>query len=190
MNKLLLVILLHQILFQLMFVAKNLILKKKIGKAIRGKNKEATYSIIFFIIFISLSIVFTFVNIPLLKFKIINSNFVFIVSNLLLVTNLLISAAALVHLKDSWRVGVLEDEKTDLVTDGIYRISRNPYFLSYIIMFFAYAILLQNILLFGLLFIGIIFIHNMIKKEEEFLVKQHGDNYKDYMKKTARYLLF
>ena len=31
-------------------------------------------------------------------------------------------------MKDSWRAGVSETDKTELVTDGIYQISRNPAF--------------------------------------------------------------
>ncbi len=41
------VILLHQIIFQGMFIVKNINLSRKIGKQIRGKNQEATISIIF-----------------------------------------------------------------------------------------------------------------------------------------------
>ncbi|MDM8541375.1 hypothetical protein QUF90_09820 [Desulfococcaceae bacterium HSG9] len=45
MPKTWLVILLHQLIFQGMFVMKNIILHRKIGKQIRGKNIEATVSI-------------------------------------------------------------------------------------------------------------------------------------------------
>jgi hypothetical protein len=51
-----LLILIHQLLFQGMFVAKNFFLKHKLGKPIRGFNLEANLSISFFIFFIGLSI--------------------------------------------------------------------------------------------------------------------------------------
>ncbi|MBQ5696728.1 MAG: isoprenylcysteine carboxyl methyltransferase, partial [Clostridium sp.] len=34
-------------------------------------------------------------------------------------------------MKDSWRAGVSETDKTELVTNGIYQISRNPAFLGF-----------------------------------------------------------
>ena len=46
------IILLHQFMFQGMFVIKNMILYRKIRKQIRGKNREATLSIAFFAFFI------------------------------------------------------------------------------------------------------------------------------------------
>jgi len=50
------VIILHQLVFQGMFVIKNIILYRKIGKQIRGKNIEATTSIAFFIFFIAVAL--------------------------------------------------------------------------------------------------------------------------------------
>ncbi len=51
MPKTTLVILLHQLVFQGMFLMKNIILHRKTGKQIRGKNKEAINSIVFFVLF-------------------------------------------------------------------------------------------------------------------------------------------
>ena len=34
-------------------------------------------------------------------------------------------------MKDSWRAGVSKTDQTELVTDGIYQISRNPAFLGF-----------------------------------------------------------
>lgn len=39
--------------------------------------------------------------------------------------------AAVLTMRDSWRAGVSTEEKTDLVTSGIYSISRNPAFLGF-----------------------------------------------------------
>ena len=38
---------------------------------------------------------------------------------------------AVLTMRDSWRAGVSESEKTELITDGIYQISRNPAFLGF-----------------------------------------------------------
>jgi hypothetical protein len=51
-----LLILIHQLLFQGMFVAKNYLLKHKLGKPIRGFNLEANLAISFFVLFIGVSL--------------------------------------------------------------------------------------------------------------------------------------
>ena len=38
---------------------------------------------------------------------------------------------SVVTMKDSWRAGVSETDKTELITNGIYQISRNPAFLGF-----------------------------------------------------------
>ena len=48
---------------------------------------------------------------------------------------------ALIAMKNSWRVGIKYDQKTDLVTSGIYRFSRNPYFFSYDILILGYILM-------------------------------------------------
>ena len=93
------------------------------------------------------------------------------------------------HRGDSWRVGVLEDQKTELVTTGIYRFTRNPYFVSYFLMLAAYTVLLQNFILFGLSILGFLFVHKMIIKEEKYLYSVHGDAYVEYKTKVPRYVI-
>ncbi len=189
MNKITLILLLHQILFQGMFVSKNIILRKQTGKQIQGKNREAIFATLFFILFIALSFLFSFQTEPFGRIAVQPNTIFIIIGLMILFLNLIISTAALIHLKDSWRVGVLENQRTDLVTTGIYRYSRNPYFVSYLLMFIAYATLSQNLVLLGLTIIGFIFVHSMIMKEEAYLTSVHGENYLQYKKEVPRYLL-
>ena len=184
-----LVILLHQLVFQGMFIMKNLILSRKIGKQIRGKNIEATISIVYFAFFICVALVMSFLKQPFGKIQLLNDLLVRIIGFFLLFMNLVISGASLINLKDSWRVGVLEDQKTELVTAGIYRITRNPYFVSYFLMFAAYTIFLQNTILLGLSILGFIFVHKMVIKEEQYLHSVHGDSYLEYKIKVPRYII-
>ncbi len=183
------VILIHQLVFQGMFVVKNIITHRKTGKQIRGKNREANNSIVFFTLFISVAVWMSFLNQPFGEVQLLNGFFAMTFGSVLLFLNLIVSGASLMNLKDSWRVGVLEDQKTELVTAGIYRFSRNPYFLSYLLMFAAYTVFLQNIILFGLSISGFLFIHKMILKEEKYLYSVHGDAYVQYKMKVPRYII-
>ena len=182
-------LLLHQLVFQGMFVIKNIILHRKIGKQIRGKNIEATISIAFFSFFIGVAVVMSFIKQPFGKIQLLNDLLAMTLGLGLLFLNLIVSGASLINLKDSWRVGVLEDQKTQLVTTGIYQFTRNPYFVSYFLMFAAYTVLLQNLILFGLSILGFLFVHKMIMKEEKYLYSVHGDAYVEYKTKVPRYVI-
>ena len=107
----------------------------------------------------------------------------------LIVTNLLVGIASLIGLRDSWHVGVMEHQQTDLIEKGIYSFSRNPYFLSYLIMFVAYTVLLQNIILLVLSLVGSVMIYLMVLKEERHLTALHGEKYLQYQKRVPRYII-
>ena len=107
----------------------------------------------------------------------------------LIVTNLLVGIASLIGLRDSWRVGVMEHQQTDLIEKGIYSFSRNPYFLSYLIMFVAYTVLLQNIILLVLSLVGSVMIYLMVLKEERHLTALHGEKYLQYQERVPRYII-
>ena len=99
-----------------------------------------------------------------------------------------IAAASLKDLGDSWRVGVIEDQQTELIERGIYRFSRNPYFVAYLLMFAAYTTLLESPLLLLLSLIGVAMIHSMILREERYLAKTHEAEYERYRQRVPRYL--
>jgi protein-S-isoprenylcysteine O-methyltransferase Ste14 len=189
-NESAIIIIIHQIVFQGMFVAKNMLLSRKLGVPIRGNNREARISVLFFILFILCALVFSLFDAPPGTVILISAKFAVVIALGLIAVNLSIGAASLRGLKDSWRVGVLEDQQTDLVESGIYRFSRNPYFVSYLIMFAAYTVLLQNAILLVLSVIGFATVHTMVLKEEKFLTELHGEKYCNYRQRTPRYLMF
>jgi protein-S-isoprenylcysteine O-methyltransferase Ste14 len=183
------IILIHQIIFQGMFFIKNISLHRKLRTPIRGGNREAILSVGFIIIFILISFLLSLFKSPFGTFNLLKRSSTLAVALTLIVANLLIAVASLMGLRDSWRVGVLEDQQTDLIEKGIYRFSRNPYFLSYLIMFVAYTVLLQNIILFILSLVGFAMIHLMVLKEEKHLTALHGENYRRYRKRVPRYII-
>ena len=189
MNEATLIILLHQLLFQGMFVGKNLYLRSKLGKPIRGSNREASLAVSFFAVLIAIALYLAwsgggFGTVRLLP-EIAATGLCF----LLLALNLVIGAASLRDLGDSWRVGGIEEQETELIEGGIYSITRNPSFVAYLLMFAAYTILLQNLLLLALSLIGFGMIRSMILKEEQYLETVHGEAYRDYKRRVRRYLV-
>jgi len=176
-------------IFQGMFLTKNIILKRKIKTKIRGNNAEAHIFVIFFVLFMIATMMFGFELTQFGQVTFLNYFHSTIAGIGLLVLNLIISTASLMGLKDSWRVGVIENHKTVLITSGIYGFSRNPYFVSYLLMLLAYTLLLQNLILLVLSIVGFIFTDSMVKKEEKYLYSVHGKGYVDYQKKVPRYLI-
>lgn len=96
---------------------------------------------------------------------------------------------SVITMKNSWRAGVSESEKTELVTNGIYKISRNPAFLGFDLVYIGFVMMFFNWLLVFLSVITIILFHLQITKvEEPFLIKVFGSDYEEYKKSVCRYL--
>lgn len=87
---------------------------------------------------------------------------------------------------DSWRIGIDEKNKSELVTNGLFSISRNPVFLGMMLSLFSIFLVLPNILTFFVAFTGYIVIQIQIRLEEGFLLKEFGQKYAEYKNKTRR----
>lgn len=96
---------------------------------------------------------------------------------------------AVVTMRDSWRAGVSETERTELITGGIYQISRNPAFLGFDLVYIGIVLMFFNWVLLALsVFAGLMFHLQIVNVEEDFLVRTFGEAYLDYRKKVNRYL--
>jgi protein-S-isoprenylcysteine O-methyltransferase Ste14 len=111
----------------------------------------------------------------------------------LVYTGLFIVHAALVwiviaqhHMKQSWRIGIDEKNKTSLVTTGLFSISRNPVFLGMILSTAGIFLILPNAITFFVAATSFIIIQIQIRLEEEHLQKMHGSDYSDYKQKVKR----
>lgn len=180
-------IILHQLLFQGMFFAKNILLERRLGQPIRGFNPEANLSIAFFVLFISVALWLS-LSPDTHRTTGLLSGLTQATAGLFMLASLGIAAASLKDLGDSWRVGVIEEQETELIERGVYRFSRNPYFLAYLLMFAAYSTLLQSPLLLILSVIGFGLVHAMILREERYLTSKHTVDYERYRLRVPRYL--
>ena len=96
---------------------------------------------------------------------------------------------AVLTMKESWRAGVSKTENTTLVTDGIFRFSRNPAFLGFdtvylglLLMFFNWPLLIVTC------FAVLMFHLQIVNVEEDFLLVTFGDDYLNYKKHVNRYI--
>jgi protein-S-isoprenylcysteine O-methyltransferase Ste14 len=88
----------------------------------------------------------------------------------------------------SWRIGIDEKNRTDLVMNGVFSLSRNPVFLGMITTMTGLFLILPNAVSFFTALTGYLIIQVQIRLEEEFLLKQHGTAYEAYRKKVRRLL--
>jgi len=94
---------------------------------------------------------------------------------------------ALSHFKNSLRFGLDKNNQGELITNGIFSHSRNPFFISINLYFAGIAMILPNLFLIGFTALSFTGIHFFILKEEKFLRKYYGKKYDDYMEKVRRY---
>ena len=96
--------------------------------------------------------------------------------------------AAVVCMKDSWRAGIPDQDKTEIVTNGIYRISRNPAFLGFDLMYAGIFLMYGNLLTGAFTLFAVIMLHLQILQEEIYLDEMFGEVYRNYKKHVRRYL--
>jgi protein-S-isoprenylcysteine O-methyltransferase Ste14 len=95
---------------------------------------------------------------------------------------------SVIAMKNNWRAGYSYDQDTQLVTNGIYKFSRNPAFVGFDLIYIGCALAFPNILniFFAFLIIGLF--HIQILGEEAFLSKKFGQRYIEYKSKVNRYI--
>lgn len=112
-----------------------------------------------------------------------------IVGVLVAVVGVAVFIISVLTMRDSWRAGVSKTDKTELVTKGIYKISRNPAFLGFDLMYLGILLMFFNLVLFEVsLFAMLIFHLQIVNVEEEFLLEAFGNEYLRYKKKVCRYI--
>jgi protein-S-isoprenylcysteine O-methyltransferase Ste14 len=103
---------------------------------------------------------------------------------------MIIFMMAYVSFGDSWRVGIDVTSPGELVTTGIYALSRNPIYV-FINLWFIGIFLINGSLIF-LIFavLAAAAQHWQVIQEEAFLTNLYGQPYKDYQGRTGRYVGF
>jgi protein-S-isoprenylcysteine O-methyltransferase Ste14 len=76
-----------------------------------------------------------------------------------------------------------------IVTDGAYRFSRNPLYLSLLLLLFGVAILLSSLWLFCTVpILYTLFLFKAVKPEESYLSQKFGEEYLNYSAKVRRWI--
>ncbi len=73
---------------------------------------------------------------------------------------------------------------------GVYRISRNPMYVSAAFVFFGICTVTANFLLLACFVVILVLQHSMILAEERVCRLKYGASYQEYFEKVPRYLIF
>lgn len=96
--------------------------------------------------------------------------------------------AAVLGMRDSWRVGIPESGKTEMVTNGVYSYSRNPAFVGFDLMYIGVCLMYCNVLTAIFSAFAVVMLHMQILQEEKYLSETFGEEYLIYKKTVRRYL--
>ena len=184
------------IYFGLAFVLKSVIVARRIGKnPLVLPKDESAFGLIGVYFKLTLIAMFIYV-LAYAFFATWHNNFLPIIAldNLtvkyiglgLLTVALAWTIIAQVHMKNSWRIGIDTETKTELVTTGLFGLSRNPIFFGMILSLLGLFLTTPNALTGLFLVLGYILIQIQIRLEEEFLTKEHGQIYEAYKQKVRR----
>lgn len=89
----------------------------------------------------------------------------------------------------SWRIGVDESEKTELIDQGLFALSRNPIYVGVMIVGIGFVVLVPHITVLVSWFIAAWGIHLQVTKVEEPHLRRTFDNeYSKYCERVNRYV--
>ena len=100
----------------------------------------------------------------------------------------LIFLISVLCMKDSWRAGIPANDKTELVTGGVYAYSRNPAFLGFDLQYIGVLLMFCNLLTATFTVFAVSMLHLQILQEERYLTATFGAEYLKYRHQVLRYL--
>lgn len=100
----------------------------------------------------------------------------------------LIFLISVLCMKDNWRAGIPDRDRTELVTDGIYAFSRNPAFLGFDLQYIGVLLMFCNLLTAAFTVFAVSMLHLQILQEERYLTAAFGAEYLKYRHQVLRYL--
>jgi protein-S-isoprenylcysteine O-methyltransferase Ste14 len=90
---------------------------------------------------------------------------------------------------ESWRIGVSDEERTDLITGGWFSFCRNPIYTAMIVGWTGFALMVPTWLGFAAVAVIATGLQLQVRVvEEPHLIRTHGDAYHAYASRVGRFL--
>ncbi len=89
----------------------------------------------------------------------------------------------------SWRIGVSDDQGTDLVTGGWFSICRNPIYSAMVVGWTGFALMVPTCLALASVVVIAVGLEFQVRAvEEPYLVRTHGSEYERYAARVGRFV--
>jgi protein-S-isoprenylcysteine O-methyltransferase Ste14 len=97
--------------------------------------------------------------------------------------------AAQLGMGENWRVGVSDEQGTDLVTGGWFSLCRNPIYAAMIVGWTGFALMVPTWLAFAAVVVIVLGLELQVRVvEEPYLIRTHGDEYRRYASQVGRFV--
>ncbi|HEY5238502.1 MAG TPA: isoprenylcysteine carboxylmethyltransferase family protein [Rhizomicrobium sp.] len=96
--------------------------------------------------------------------------------------------AAQLGMGKSWRVGIDRENRTGLVSTGLYRFSRNPIYVGMIMIVTGVCLVAPNAVTLAMLAVVTVTVSTQVRLEEEYLSRMHGAAYAAFRTRTRRWI--
>ncbi len=124
----------------------------------------------------------------LLPFWYLDNHYLQIVGWILLHFSLIWIFIAQIQMANSWRIGIDYENKTELITTGLFRYSRNPIFLGIIIADLGVLFIMPNAFTLLVVSLSVYSVQIQVRLEEIFLKENHGQYYLEYLENVSRWI--
>jgi protein-S-isoprenylcysteine O-methyltransferase Ste14 len=112
-----------------------------------------------------------------------------VVGLVLAVGGIALTFGAQLAMGDSWRVGVDPEERTELVTDGPFRLVRNPIYSAMLPTVLGLVLMVPSALALAAIVTLFVGLELQVRRvEEPYLREVHGDAYAKYASRVGRFL--
>ena len=97
--------------------------------------------------------------------------------------------AAQLGMGESWRIGVSDEQRTELVTGGWFSLVRNPIYSAMILALLGFALMVPTWLGFAAVIAVAAGLEVQVRAvEEPYLRRTHGEAYRDYASRVGRFV--
>jgi protein-S-isoprenylcysteine O-methyltransferase Ste14 len=90
---------------------------------------------------------------------------------------------------ENWRIGVSDEQRTDLVTGGWFSVCRNPIYAAMVVGWSGFALMVPTWLSLAAVVVIAIALELQVRfVEEPYLVRTHGNEYGAYASRVGRFV--
>ena len=105
----------------------------------------------------------------------------------LCLVGIVILVLSLVSFGKSFRVGIDVDQPGQLVTTGVFAVSRNPIYVGFFVFLVGQLLVFPNWVPLIYLVAAAGLFHRQVLREEEFMRQRYGQEYQEYCGRVGRY---